>query len=157
MEEWADGVNREHELLQELRDCRDPVCEVVIVEELDKLQEAERCLAFVDRPNQQEYIKACSYSDVWLKVLDSQGNAAAIISSYYICLGKHGDHNACLMLIPSKDWDRQGINPIACRKWYCTSKPHCKTYQAGWGQVVIVARLVQGVRERYYMRAKVPD
>ena len=61
------------------------------------------------------------------------------------------------MVIPSKDWDRQGIDPIACRKWYCTSKHHCNKYQAGWGQVVIVARLVQGVWERYYMRAKVPD
>ena len=23
-------------------------------------------------------------------------------------------------------------DPIACRKWYCTSKHHCKQYQAGW-------------------------
>ena len=157
MEEWAEGVNREHELIKELRDCTDPVREVAIVEELEKLQEAERCLAFKDRPNQQEYIKACSYSDVWLKVPDSQGNTVAIISSYYICLGKHGDQSDCLMIIPSKDWDRQGIDPIACKKWYCTSKNHDERYQAGWGQVVVVARLVQGVWERYYMRAKAPD
>ena len=61
-EEWAEGVNREHELIKDLRDCTDPVREVAIVNELEKLQEAERCLAFVGRPSQQEYTKACSYS-----------------------------------------------------------------------------------------------
>ena len=61
------------------------------------------------------------------------------------------------MLIPSKDWHRLGMDPIACRRWYCTSKLHGRKYQAGWLQVVIVARLVQGLWERYYMRARVPD
>ena len=158
MDEWAEGVNREHELMKERRDCTEPVREVAIVEELEKLQEAERGLAFADRPNQQEYIKACSYSDVWLRVHDSQGNVVAIITSYYICLGKFGDQTDCLMLIPSKDWDRQGKNPIDCKTWFCTSKCHHKKYQAKWGQVVIVARLnKKGTWERYYMRAKVPE
>ena len=157
MEEWAEGINREHKLINELRDCTDPVREVAIVEELEHLQEAERCLAFKDRPNQQAYIKACSYSDVRLKVEDSQGNVVAIISSYYICLGKNGDESECLMMIPSKDWDTNGLDPIACKRWYCTSTKHYKKYQAGWGQIVIVARFVKGCWERYYMRAKVPD
>ena len=128
MEEWAEGVNREHELINELRDCTDPVREVAIVEELEKLQEAERCLAFKDRPNQQEYIKACSYSDVWLKVENARGATVAKISSYYICIGKHSDHSECLMMIPSKDWVTNGSNPIDCRRWYCTSTQHFVKY-----------------------------
>ena len=42
MEEWAEGVNREHRLIAELRECEDPVREVAIVDEIERLQEAER-------------------------------------------------------------------------------------------------------------------
>ena len=35
MEEWAEGVNREHDLIKELRDCTDPVRKAAIVEELE--------------------------------------------------------------------------------------------------------------------------
>ena len=54
------------------------------------------------------------------------------------------------MLIPSKDWDRLGIDPIAGRRWYCTSTIHSNRYQASWGHVAIVKRLVQGGWEKYY-------
>ena len=114
-------------------------------------------MAFADRPNQQEYIKACSYSDVLLKVKDSKGNVVAIISSYYICLGQNGDKSVCLMMIPSKDWDTNGSNPIECKRWYCNSQLHFKKYNASWGQIVIVQRWVKDHWLRYYMRAKVPD
>ena len=76
---WAEGVQREHDLMQELRNCKDPVREVEIVEEIEKLQEDERCLAFESRPDQQAYIKACSYSDVWVKVEDSNKNVVALV------------------------------------------------------------------------------
>ena len=46
---------------------------------------------------------------------------------------------------------------MSCRSCYCTSKLHCHKYRPRWLQVVIVARLVQGLWERYYMRARVPD
>ena len=156
MEEWADGVNSGHDLIRELRKCADPVREVAIVDELERLQEAERCLAFKDRPDQQEYIKACSYSDVWVRQHDSCGNVIGIITSYYICLGKFGDQTDCLMLIPSKDWERQGVDPIACKRWFCTSTRHYRRYNAGWGQIVVLKRFTQGAWETYYMRAKVP-
>ena len=90
-------------------------------------------------------------------VENSRGEVVAIISSYYICLDKNGDQSECLMMIPSKDWDTRGSDPTACKKWYCTSKNHCRKYQAGWGQVVIVARLMKGCWERYYMRGRVPQ
>ena len=80
-----------------------------------------------------------------------------LITSYYICLGKYGDGSTCLMLIPSKDWVRNGIDPISCNKWYCTSQDHNNKYKASWGQVVIVQRLFKGEWQRYYMRAKVPE
>ena len=156
MEEWAEGVNREHHLIEELRECTVPVREVAIVEELERLQEAERCLAFRDRPDQQAYIKACSYSDVWVRQYDSCGNVIGIVASYYICLGKFSDQTDCLMLIPSKDWERGGADPIACRKWFCTSTRHYKKYNAGWGQIVVIKRFTRGAWETYYMRAKVP-
>ena len=157
MEEWAEGVNREHKLINELRACINPVRAVAIVEEIEKLQEEEQCLAFKNRPNQQEHIKACSYSDVWLKVKDSMGSVVAIISSYYICLGKNADQSTCLMMIPSKDWETKNLDPIACKRWYCNGGNHYNKYKASWGQIVIVQRIVKGCWERYYMRAKVPD
>ena len=157
MEEWAEGVNREHHLIEELRECTVPVREVAIVEELERLQEAERCLAFEDRPDQQAYIKACSYSDVWVRQYDSCGNVVGIVASYYVCLGKFSDQTDCLMLIPSKDWERgPGVGPIECRKWFCTSTRHYKKYNAGWGQIVVIKRFTRGAWETYYMRAKVP-
>ena len=157
MEEWAEGVNREHHLIEELRECTVPVREVAIVEELERLQEAERCLAFANRPDQQEYIKACSYSDLWLRQFDSCGNVIGIITSYYICLGQFGDQTDCLMLIPSKEWEREGVDPIDCNRWICTSAWHYKKYNAGWGQVVVIKRFRLGEWETYYMRAKVPE
>ena len=156
MEEWADGVNREHDLIKELRECTVPVREVAIVDELERLQEAERCLAFEDRPDQQAYIKACSYSDVWVRQYDSCGNVVGIVASYYVCLGKFSDQTDCLMLIPSKDWERGGVDPIECRRWFCTSTRHYKKYNAGWGQIVVIKRFTRGAWETYYMRAKVP-
>ena len=65
MEAWADGVNREHDLVEDLRACTDPVHEVAIITELGKLQDPERCLAFADRADQQADINACPCSDVW--------------------------------------------------------------------------------------------
>ena len=157
MEEWAEGVNREHHLIAELGECEDPVREVEIVDEIERLQEAERCLAFKDRPDQQAYIKACSYSDIWIKQYDSQGNVIGLVTSYYICLGQFSDQTDCLMLIPSKDWEREGVDPIACKRWLCTSKLHYVKYNASWGQVVVLKRFKQGEWETYYMRAKVPE
>ena len=157
MEKWVDGVHREHELLAELKDCKDPKREVCLVGELEKLQEAEECLAFKDRADQQAYIKACSYNDVWLKLFDDSGNVIALVSSYYCCLGMHNDQTTCLMLTPSKDWETQGVNPLDCKKWYCPSKMHGNKYKASWGQVVVLCRFVKDKWERYYMRAKVPD
>ena len=156
MEVWADNVHREHRLIRELSECTDPAREVDIVTELEGLQEAERCLAFQDRPDQQAYIKACSYSDLWVRQYDSQKNVIGIITSYYICLGHFGDQTDCLMLIPSKEWDRWGVGPIECNRWYCTSTRHCVRYKAGWGQVVVLKRLNLEKWETYYMRATVP-
>ena len=80
MEQWAVGANSEHELIQELRNCKDPKREVEIVDKLEKLQEAEvNTVAFAETPNQQEYIKACSYSDVWVKLRDRSGKTVVMI------------------------------------------------------------------------------
>ena len=157
MEVWAEGVNCEHPLIRELRECTDPVREVAIVDEIERLQEAERCLAFQDRPDQQAYIKACSYSDLWVRQFDACGNVVGIITSYYICLGQFSDQTDCLMLIPSKEWEREGVGPIACNRWLCTSTRHYERYKAAWGQVVVLRRFEQGEWETYYMRARVPE
>ena len=157
MEVWAEGVNCEHPLIKELGECTDPAREVAIVTEIERLQQADPCLAFKDRPDQQEYIKACSYSDLWLRQFDSCGNVIGIITSYYICLGQFGDQTDCLMLIPSKEWEREGVDPIDCNRWICTSAWHYKKYKGGWGQVVVIKRLRLGEWETYYMRAKVPE
>ena len=103
--------------------------EVAIVEELEELQEAERCLAFGDSPSQQAYSEACSYSDVWRKVHDSRGNAVAITGSYYICLDEHRNPRDSLLLISSNDWHRAGRDPICSRSCYCTRKLHCHEYR----------------------------
>ena len=157
MEEWAEGVNSQNEYIVELRTCEDPVRQTELVNILEKLQEDAQLLAFADREDQQKYIQACSYSDEWLKVEDSQGNVVAILASYYICLGQNCDQSHCLMLIPSKDWNTNGAEPVDCKRWYCNSTLHWKRYMASWGQVVIVHRWVNGQWWRYYMRAKVPD
>ena len=156
MDAWADGVNREHDLIVEIRNGTNPAREVEIVAELEKLQQEEKCLAFQHKPDQQEYIKACSYSDVWVKQYNSFGDIVGIVASYYICLGKFNDQTDCLMLIPSKDWDRANVDPIACKKWFCTSKRHWKRYKAGWGQIVVIKQFTQFTWKTYYMRASVP-
>ena len=157
MEEWVEGVNRGDHLIGELRECTDPVREAAIDDELERLQDAERDLAFKGGPDQRACIKACSYSDLWLRQLDSHGNVIGIITSYYICLGQFGDQTDCLMLIPSKEWEREGVDPIDCNRWICTSAWHYKKYKGGWGQVVVIKRLRLGEWETYYMRAKVPE
>ena len=157
MELWAEGVNCEHPLIKELGECTDPAREVAIVTEIERLQQADPCLAFKDRPDQQEYIKACSYSDLWLRQFDSCGNVIGIITSYYICLGQFSDQTDCLMLIPSKEWEREGVDPIACNRWLCTCTRHQQRYNASWGQVVVLKRFEQGEWGTYYMRAQVPE
>ena len=60
MEKLHERVDREVGLMTELHYCTDPVREVAVVEEIERLQEQERCLAFAEKPNQQEYNDACS-------------------------------------------------------------------------------------------------
>ena len=135
----------------------DPLREVAIVNGLEKPREAERYLAFEERPDQQAYIEACSSSDVWVRQYDSCGNVVGIVTSYYVCLGKSSDQTDCLMLIPRKDWEREDVDPIACRRWFCTSRKHYRRrYSADWGQIVVLRRFTRGTWKTYYMRAKVP-
>ena len=157
MEEWVKRVNREDRLISELRGCTDPVREVAIEDEIERLQEAERDLAFEHRRDQRACIRACSYSDLWLRQYDSCGNVIGIVTSYYICLGQYSDQTDCLMLIPSKEWEREGVDPIACNRWLCTSTRHQQRYNASWGQVVVLKRFEQGEWGTYYMRAQVPE
>ena len=157
MEKWVESVNRGDRLIGELRECTDPVREDAIYDELERLPDAERDLAFEGGPDQQACIKACSYSDLWLRQYDSCGNVIGVITSYYICLGRFSDRTDCLMLIPSKEWEREGVDPLGCNRWFCTSTRHYERYKAAWGQVVVLRRFEQGEWVTCYMRARVPE
>ena len=79
MEDWVEYINREEDLYIELVKCTDPVREQAIYDEIERIPDCERCLAFANLLAQHDYIKACSYSDVWVKTMDAQGNVLAFV------------------------------------------------------------------------------
>ena len=132
-----------------------------IIEKIDALDEDDHYLAFAEKEDQERWISASKYDDVWVYEYDKAGRKIGAMASYFVCRSTGPSGGVpCLLTIPSKEWDddatRAGNHAIDAKKWYCP-KCGCK-YKATWGQLVIVSRLNAGNEmEYFYMRAEVPN
>ena len=134
-----------------------------LLQRLEGLAAPESSLAFskLSVQEQEDLIRTSCYADEWCEVRNAKGVVVGAITSYYICVNdnawlKNGAKTCCLKVIPSKDWDRTGSTPEACRRWCCTD---CNMkFRASWGQVVIVNTIDDSTLQpvRYYLRAEVP-
>ena len=90
-------------------------------------------LAFADKPDQEEWVAACTYSDQWVELENGRG----FIRAWYICTHtKKGTVPPFCTLISSKRWRRK-INTVLWAKgqaYYCLACD-CK-YNHNFGMLV---------------------
>ena len=150
----AKNVKEYDELLESFKNERDSNKQyemMIRLEELDQEMERNSApLAFADKPDQEEWVAACTYSDQWVELENGRG----FIRAWYICTHtKKGTVPPCCTLISSKRWRRK-IDTVLWAKgqaYYCLACD-CK-YNHNFG--MLVQFMVRGVS--IFVRADVPN
>ena len=150
----AKNVKEYDELLESFKNERDSNKQyemMIRLEELDQEMERNSApLAFADKPDQEEWVAACTYSDQWVELENGRG----FIRAWYICTHtKKGTVPPCCTLISSKRWRRK-IDTVLWAKgqaYYCLACD-CK-YNHNFG--MLVQFMVRGVS--IFIRADVPN
>ena len=119
-------------------------------EEVDKMLDATKLLAFSSRPEavQRRFIMASSYDDSWSTSRDKK----SFLRSFFVCGKGLGYGKKCGHMMPSKVWRTLFGDPLAWhQRWYCL---FCTgRYMAGFGCYVELC--IDGVL--FSFRAEVPN
>ena len=147
MQAVATEMEGHAELLQRLREEKDPAKIRLLVDEIDKINEKGiACLAYSHMAEKEQHamINASAYADEWAQT------ATGHFRSYFICLA--GGLWPCLSCITSKGWSQKfpGEAWVPGQKWGCVVCP--ANYKAKFGCVVEIKK----GKNIYYARAECP-
>jgi len=141
---------KHQDLLDELKVTKSLARTKAIIEEIDKINEAEhQMLGFKNRgEDQYKYWKAATFQDE----LASNPRTKSSFRYYFVCLAG-GSLYPCFTAITSKGWRRKHDGEA----WKPGQKYYCLKCEAGfktkWG---VICEVIIG-EQVYYMRAEVPD
>ena len=147
----AADMEKHRDLLSELKATKDIKRVAEIVEQIDKINEAEhQMLGFQNKGvDQYKFWRAATFQDE----LAYNPRTKSSFRYYFVC-GAGGTQWPCLHAITSKGWRRKhdGEAWKAGQKYYCIK---CEAgYKTKWG---VICEIIVDHEQVFYMRAEVPD